>query len=415
MQSSGIFRSRANSGGCVLTSAAEKDNAAMPADLLFDVTRLIWRRWAGRHPTGIDRVCLAYLQHYQGRAQAVIQYPNFRRILSRDVSAKLFELLLQDHPSFRRKLILFGLHHISSAIRTRPSLGRYYLNVGHTGLDHPGHIEWVQKSGVKPIYFIHDLIPITHPQYCRDGESEKHINRMTTALRAAHGVIGNSRDTLMILSDFAERSGLPVPKMTPVHLGTSEMRVNSVVSAPIAKPYFVVLSTIEGRKNHILLLDVWKQMIARGIADIPQLIVIGQRGWQCEHVTDRLDNDEQLKPYITELSECTDDVIAQYLRGAKALLFPTFTEGYGMPLMEALMVGTPVIASDIPIFREISGDVPEFLDPNNQSGWLEMILAYNEALAPERTKQLQRMTHLKLPSWDDHFTQIDCWLSTLSD
>jgi glycosyltransferase involved in cell wall biosynthesis len=384
-------------------------------DLLIDVTRLIWRRWAGRHPTGIDRVCLAYLEHYQGRAQAVIQYPNFRRILPPDISAKLFELLLHDHGDFRRRLVRFGFRHIHQVMKSAPSLDRYYLNVGHTGLDHPGHLEWVTRSGVKPIYFIHDLIPITHPQFCRDGEAEKHKARMNTALKAAHGVIGNSQDTLAILSKFAEGEGISIPKMTAAHLGTAEIPNVTNTSASIAKPYFVILSTIEGRKNHILLLDVWRQMVASGMQDVPHLVVIGQRGWQCEHVTERLDNDEQLKPYVTELSECTDEEIAQYLSGARALLFPSFAEGYGMPLMESLMVGTPAIVSDIAVFREIASDIPEFLDPVDREGWLGMIKRYYTEPSAEREQQMQRIAKLKLPSWLDHFNQIDCWLPTLPD
>ncbi len=154
-------------------------------------------------------------------------------------------------------------------------------------------------------------------------------------------------------------------------------------------------------------------MVASGMENIPQLVIIGQRGWQCEDVTTRLDNDAALKPYITELSECDDKMLAQYLRGAKALIFPSFAEGYGMPLMEALMIGTPVIASDIRVFREIAGDVPEFLEPSDQDSWLDLIQVYGADQSPEREKQLGRMTKLKLPSWRDHFIKIDAWLSSL--
>ena len=66
---------------------------ANDAPLLLDVSRLIWRRWAGRQPTGIDRVCLAYLEHFGPRAQAVVQHRRFRGILGRRTSAALFQLL----------------------------------------------------------------------------------------------------------------------------------------------------------------------------------------------------------------------------------------------------------------------------------------------------------------------------------
>lgn len=392
------------------------DPPPAPPGLLFDVTRLIWRRWAGRHPTGIDRVALAYARHYQTRARAVIQYPRFRRILPAGPSSKLFALLLDGQPNFRRRFVLFAMAHIHRAVKSQPSYGQYYLNVGHTGLNHPGHLTWVQKTGVKPLYLIHDLIPITHPQFCRDGESEKHIARMTVMLRAAHGVIGNSKDTLSILAEFAKNAAMPMPQNIFAHLGTAQMSGSKPNRpASLNKPYFVILATIEGRKNHSLLLDLWQEMIAAGTADIPHLIIIGQRGWQAEHVTRRLDQDTALKPYVTEFSQMGDAEIGAYLRGARALLFPSFAEGYGMPLAEALLIGTPAIASNLAVFREITGDIPEFLDPKDTAGWMDMIRRYATDPSPDRDQQLMRMARLKLPSWPDHFDKIDAWLSALLD
>ncbi len=388
----------------------------VPSDLLLDVTRLIWRRWAGRHPTGIDRVALAYARYYQTRARAVIQYPRFRRILPAALSAKLFALLLDGQPNFRRRFVFFAMTHIHRAVKSQPSYGQYYLNVGHTGLNHPGHLTWVQKTGVKPLYLIHDLIPITHPQFCRDGEAEKHIARMTIMLRAAHGVIGNSQDTISILAEFAKAQRLAMPQNIFAHLGTAQTAaITHGAPAAMDKPYFVMLSTIEGRKNHAMLLDLWAGMIAAKRANIPRLVIIGQRGWRAEDVIRRLDHDIALKPYVAEFSQLDDAQIGTYLRGARALLFPSFAEGYGMPLAEALMAGTPVIASHLAVFREIAGDIPEYLNPDDTAGWRDRILRYAADPSPDRDQQLMRMEQLKLPSWPDHFDKIDAWLSALRD
>jgi glycosyltransferase involved in cell wall biosynthesis len=382
-------------------------------DLLIDVTRLIWRRWAGRYPTGIDRVSREYVLHYQVRAQAVIQYPRFRRILSPQLSSELFALLLDDRAGFRRRLTCFAAMHLFAARRSWPSLGRLYLNVGHTGLDHPGHAEWTNKTGVRPIYLVHDLIPITHPQYCRDGEQQRHVRRITTVLNAACAVISNSNDTHLILSDFAAGSNLPMPTATFAFLGTAAMPLRNNSATPLATPYYVILGTIEGRKNHSLLLRIWQQMVKSGATNIPQLIIIGQRGWQCDDVTRQLDSGDALNRYVTEISDCDDDTIALYLRGARALLFPSYAEGYGMPLMEALMAGTPVIASNLAVFQEIAGNVPEFLAPDDLVGWLDMITLYSANPSPERNQQLSRMSKLKLPTWQDHFRKIDTLIESL--
>ena len=188
-----------------MTTGARDDSS-----LLLDVTRLIWRRWAGRHPTGIDRVCLAYLEHYAPQAQAVVQHERYRHVLDRDVSQRLFDLLMHPVDGFRRRLAVDALR--LGRKHDKNVGGRPYLNAGHTGLDHSGFGDWVREAGVKPVYFVHDLIPITHPEYCRDGERDKHVRRMQTVLRTGAAVVANSQATIDELNTFAEREGLQTPK-----------------------------------------------------------------------------------------------------------------------------------------------------------------------------------------------------------
>src|SRR3954468_227635 len=80
--------------------------------ILLDVSRLIWRRWRGRLPTGIDRVCLAYLRHFGPRAQAVVQHDGFRRILDPKASQQLFALLENPGARFKAALLLGALRNI---------------------------------------------------------------------------------------------------------------------------------------------------------------------------------------------------------------------------------------------------------------------------------------------------------------
>src|SRR5205823_712283 len=106
------------------------------APFLIDVTRLVWRRWEGRRPTGIDRVCLAYLKHFGGEAQAVVQHPQLRRILDQHASAALFEILSEGPGNFRRAMAGWVLRSLTS--RHCDGAGRAYLNIGHTGLHDDG-------------------------------------------------------------------------------------------------------------------------------------------------------------------------------------------------------------------------------------------------------------------------------------
>ena len=107
-----------------------------------------------------------------------------------------------------------------------------------------------------------------------------------------------------------------------------------------------MLGTIEPRKNHWFMLHVWRRIVEESGGNAPKLVVIGRRGWECENVVDMLERCESLKDAVVEQSNCSDHDLQVWLQHARALLFPSFVEGYGMPLVEALTMQVPVIASD---------------------------------------------------------------------
>ena len=383
---------------------------ANDAPILLDVTRLIWRRWDGRHPTGVDRVCLAYLDHFKGKAQAVVQHRRMRRILDRETSQALFDLLSDSGASFRKRLVSGAL---SRGLRGGcEGRGRLYLNLGHTGLNDAGFREWLRTADVRPFFFVHDLIPITHPEFCRPAEEFKHRERMRTVLQTAAGVIANSKATLDALAAFAETEALVLPPTIASLLGADAFP--TTVSGSASGPTnFIMLGTIEGRKNHLMLLQVWARMAARLGRDAPRLTVIGKRGWECEQALDLLDRSPALRGVVDEIAHCDDAELARHLAQARALLFPSLAEGYGLPLVEALGSGVPVIASDLPVFREIAGNVPEYLDPLDGPAWERTILNYASPNSPERQSQMKRIKRFRPPTWDDHLEKVESWLRTI--
>lgn len=380
-------------------------------DLLLDVTRLVWRVWSGRLPTGIDRVCLAYLRHYGPRARAVIQRKGLRMVLSARHSAALFALLDQGGPGFRRRLA--GLLAVSavSGRSAPPAQGAIYLNIGHTGLNDPGLARWLTQKQWRPVYLVHDLIPISHPEYCRPGEAQRHRQRMRTVLETAAGVIVNSAATGDALAAFARREGHAVPPTQVAWLASPEQVAGAPLPRP-SRPTFVSIGTIEGRKNHLLLLHVWERLIRDLGPATPKLVLIGQRGWEADEVFALLDRSPRLKGYVRELGRCDDATMFGWLDQARALLMPSFIEGFGIPVIEALQRGVPVIASDQPVFREIAGAIPLYLDPVDGQGWEAAIRAYCGD-APDRERQLAAMPSFRTPTWADHFAKVDGWLATL--
>jgi glycosyltransferase involved in cell wall biosynthesis len=232
-------------------------------------------------------------------------------------------------------------------------------------------------------------------------------------LASAVGIIGNSQATLDILGEFAASQSLTMPAEIAAPLGTDMRRCTTSASERPDRPTFVMLGTIEGRKNHLMLLQVWARLVRTYGVNAPRLLVIGQRGWECEQVFDLLDRSEVLRGAVVEVSRCTDAELNGHLATAKALLLPSLAEGYGLPLVEALGAGTPVIASDLPVFREIGQGVPDFLDPLDGPAWERAILAYAAEDSAARKAQIGRHSSYRAPTWSDHFDRVDSWLAKL--
>ncbi len=380
--------------------------------ILFDVTRLISTGWMNRHSTGIDRVCDAYMSHYRDQAHAVIQHKGVFRILSERHSDKLFTLLSNRGKGFRYKLtnLMPGIMAANSAIVSGE--GRKYLNVGHTDFDLQSHQEWVERCDLKSIYMIHDLIPINGQAYCRPHAIKRHRGRVISSLNNAAGIIVNSNATAAALSHFAISKGLKMPPILAAHLGVQDVGSSADMSVS-PKEHFVCIGTIEPRKNHLMLLRVWQKLISETSGNIPQLLIIGRWGKQSKPVRDLLSSDPILAKHVTMLNKCSDADMLELTKSAKAVLLPTLAEGYGLPLIEAMTMNVPVIASDLPCFREIGAGIPLLLSPKDEAGWKDAIinfLMHNE----ESKRQKRQMKSYTPPSWREHFAKVNLWLEDLN-
>lgn len=378
----------------------------MSAPLLLDVTRAVMRRLADKTPSGIDRVCDAYAAHFRDTALAVVQLRGRPLVLGDRASKRLFAAL-QGESGLVAQLVRLPL----SLAPSGQIRGATYLNVGHTSFDRPSHWRWLARHRLNPVYMLHDLIPITHPQLTTPHKTARHRGRVETALGMARGVIANSKATADELMRFAIGHGLESPPVLTAPIGCAALptpmrRTESQV------PHFIAIGTIERRKNLGLLLDVWSRLAGLLGPDTPHLSIVGSDGLGAREFYRKLRRTPGLAQSVAIRTGLGDAALGELVGKARAVLMPTLAEGFGLPLVEALQMRVPVIASDLPSLGEIGQGIPTFLAPNDQAGWTSAILDHC-AQGPDWQRQHDMLGRFAAPTWQDHFARVDPWLAQL--
>jgi len=398
--------------------------------IVFDVSRLI--ACAVRvTPSGIERVEFAYARRLMTGA-APIHFARVTRwrgliLLRQRVVERYIEALAAlwcDGSSLRRRarvrwtalqLRLAGLPLRRTLPAGTPDKAHrpVYLLVSHHHLEQRRLIARLKKRhGMSFICLIHDLIPIEYPEYARPGRDRQHRRRIETVRALADAVIVPSAATGEALrSQIADRR---LPRIEVAPFGVALPADDTAAPILPERPYFVCLGTIEARKNHLLLLNVWRDLVTRMGSNTPVLVLIGRRGWEIENTIDMLDRCPALRGTVSECSTMPDKHAVRLLKNARALLLPAHIEGFGLPLIEALANGTPALCSNIPALRELGGGVPEYFDPLDGGAWRAAIVDYAADPSPRRDAQLQRLALWQPPRWSDHFAVVDALVAELA-
>ena len=405
--------------------------------LLLDISRLIWRA-RRRGPTGIDRVELAYAQHFiatrgERPAYAVLHLLGFVFAISPSGGQRFIEELTarwqgsaplttwanliaiaKVYSHLFSSFWLFGpwLH---NKLRGYPG-SPVFLVTSHHHVSRRHTIDRIRCTlGVKTVCFLHDLIPIDFPEYFKPGWEQRYHQLASNVGRLFDAVIANSETTAgslrTCLKEEPEIAATRMIRVASPGVRTFQ-RPAGFRNAARDRPYFVVLGTIEPRKNHLLLLNLWTRL-ASTMPTPPRLLVIGHRGWENEQVVDMLERSRRLRGLVEELNGLSDAQVGAILCGAQALLLPSFAEGFGLPLAEALASGIPAICSDIPVFRELGRDAAEYLDPLDLQSWSAAVVDYSRPDSPRRAAQMERLTRWQAPSWSDHFAAVEQMLVDL--
>jgi alpha-1,2-rhamnosyltransferase len=138
-----------------------------------------------------------------------------------------------------------------------------------------------------------------------------------------------------------------------------------------------MVSTIEPRKNHGYLLDAFERAWAAG--STARLCIAGRIGWKCDALLERIRNHPELNRRLFMFNDLSDTSLEYAYAQASALVFPSFVEGFGLPLVEAMQRGLPAMGSDIAVFREIGGEFMAYFDLLDPQSLADLIETYQRS------------------------------------
>ncbi len=226
------------------------------------------------------------------------------------------------------------------------------------------------RCGGRVISCIYDLIHLLYPGTVISGSPDLFYNWLQKSLPYVSAVVTISNSVAEDFIAYLQHSDLPYNQSLQVGafpLGADIKELTDACASQHVRslcqgtPFFITVGTLEARKNHKIALDAFEQLWKTNL-DV-RFIIVGKMGWMADATRDRILHHPEFRHRLIWLDRASDADLIHLYRHAKALIQPSIAEGFGLPIVEAAHHGTPVIASDIRIFREVGGSMISYFDP----------------------------------------------------
>ncbi len=237
-----------------------------------------------------------------------------------------------------------------------------------------------QPTKKKTIAFIHDLTTIFFPEYHLFKNKILYHHRFKNIKKYANAIFTNSEYTK---NDIIEHLGIKADRIFVTPFGThqrfkkinDENKIKEVLNKyKIVDPYICYLGTIEPRKNLNNLFEAFHQLKEQEC--IPhKLVLIGKEGWYYENIYKKI-NELHLNNDVIKTGFVPDEEIPHLLNGADVFVYPSFYEGFGLPVLEAMACGTPVVTSKTSSLPEIGGDAVKYINPKRPRDIAEKLFEF---------------------------------------
>jgi glycosyltransferase involved in cell wall biosynthesis len=262
-----------------------------------------------------------------------------------------------------------------------------------------------RRTGFRFVLLCFDIIPLMFPQFYKAADVAIHRDYCHIAFPLADLVVFNSNTVAADVRAYCEANGLALGTTAVSTLGADIRPATTNAPLPAGlEPdrYALLVSTIEPRKGHRMIYEVWLALLEAGVPQRTRfkLVFAGRIGWMVDDLVEGLRRDPRLAGTIEILTDADDDEIAALYRHAAFCLYPSRYEGYGLPVIESFFHGKAVLASTGGAVPEVVGAFSPCLDPEDGAGWLDMLRLWIEK--PEaRSPYVERIrTSFHPPTWD---------------
>jgi glycosyltransferase involved in cell wall biosynthesis len=271
----------------------------------------------------------------------------------------------------------------------------------------------LRQSGVRVTVFIHDLIQVTNPEFVEPAATAVFRRSLVDVLCVSSFVLTNSKFVADDVSHYlATRMNFQLPVM-PVTLAT-ELNYKKIDTADVSREYkelatedyVLCVGTIEIRKNHMYLVEIWERLIRQFQGPVPNLVFVGKWGWEIAALQNYLQGSDYLGGRLYIYNGIPDGELAFLYQNCLFTIYPSFAEGWGLPVGESLSHGKPCIATNATAVPEVGGALCKYLDPFDvEDGYrvVSDVLADRPALAAW-TKQVR--SEFRPKTWKDFSQEL---------
>lgn len=268
-------------------------------------------------------------------------------------------------------------------------------------------------KGIKIINMIYDVIPITGPSYCHENTVMSFIVYFGAVLKYSSLIIVNAQATKEHIKAIATELNIKMPECEVIPLGadfgTAKKKTDkdeqSAIGTETRKAidsgkYILMVGTLEPRKNHGYVLDA----LDKGLA--VNVVFAGRQGWNVDDLVERIKSHPQLGNKLFWINNASDKDIDELYKNAYYVVFPTKDEGFGLPVIESVMRGVPVIASNIPVVKEVGEDYVSYISISEP----EQLVRYIRATLIDETRYLEDLNRIENYvgfTWEDCEKRIE--------